>query len=150
MKRDELFIAALIAGLSTLAGEAVTKILVLTGVGQYSVFELNSLVVTNDRPSMLMGFILNFIVGSQAGVLFYLLFKRLGNRHLVLKCILGSLPLWLIFELVFTALIEGKSIPERSLADHYVHITGTAVFGLTVGIFMRMILFKKEPQSDQS
>lgn len=141
MKRDKLLVAALIGGLSTIAGEIVTWILVWLGAGQYAVFELNSLLLTNNQPSMLIGFIINFIIGGHLAAAFYLLFKWLGDEHIVVKCILGSMMLWFVFELGFTSLIEDKYIPIRPIADHIVHITGTAAFGLTVGVFMRLLLF---------
>jgi hypothetical protein len=141
LKRDELLIAALIGGFSTIAGEIVTKILVLLHIGNFAVYELNSLILTNNRPSIFIGFLVNFIIGGHVGVLFYLLFKKLGSAHIVIKSTLCSMLLWLAFETAFTALIEDKYIPIRPIADHYVHAIGTAVFGLTLGVFFKAILF---------
>lgn len=150
MKRDELLIAAIIGGLSTIAGEIVTKILVMFHFGTYAVFELNSLILTNNRPSMFMGFLINFIIGGHVAVLLYLSFKKLGSDHLVIKCTFCSMLLWLAFETAFTALIEDKYIPMRPVIDHYAHALGTAAFGLSVGVFLRVFLFKKKALENKS
>lgn len=147
MKKDYLLISSVIGGLSTIAGEIITKILVLLNIGKYAVFELNSLIVTTDTPSLLMGFICNFIVGSFVGAVYYLVFKKLGTQHLVIKCVMGSLIIWLVFEVVFSFMIEGIHIPMRPISDHLVHITGTASFGLALGIFLRLLVFKKKEES---
>lgn len=137
-----MLLAGIIGGASVISGEIVTKLLVWLGVGQYPVFELNSLLLTNNRPSMGMGFVLNAVIGLQVGVLFYLAFMKLGSEHIVIKCTCGSLILWFLFEALFTFVIEGKEIPERSISDHYVHFIGTAAYGLTVGVFLRLLLFR--------
>lgn len=142
MKKDRLLIAAVIGGLSTISGEIITKILSLLGMGQYAVFELNSLLLTNDKPSMLMGFIINFVIGCYIASAFYLFFEKFGSQHVVMKSTVGSLMIWFIFELAFTALIEDKYIPIRPVADHYVHIIGTALFGVTMGCFLKQFLYK--------
>jgi hypothetical protein len=143
LKRDNLLIAAVIGGLSTISGEVVTKILVLLNIGKYAVYELNSLIVTSDTPSMLMGFIINFIIGSYIGAMFYLVLYKLGAQHLVLKCIMGSLLVWFVFEFAFTFMIEGIYIDIRPISDHLVHIAGTAAFGLTLGIFLKLLVFNR-------
>lgn len=143
MKKDKILLSALLGGLSTIAGEIVTKILVALAIGQYAVFELNSLLVTNDRPSMLMGFIINFVLGSYVGMLFYLVSKKLGTEHLIIKAALCSSLVWFIFELGFTALIEDQYIPMRPVIDHYVHIIGTVTFGITTGVLLKLCIFRK-------
>jgi hypothetical protein len=143
MKQDKLLTAAIIGGLSTIAGEIITKILVLCKVGTYAVFALNSLLITNNQPSMLLGFILNFIIGSYVAIGAYLFFTRFGSEHLVIKCTLGSLMIWFIFELTFTALIEDKYMPIRPVIDHIQHILGTASFGITLGLLLRACVFKE-------
>lgn len=92
-----------------------------------------------------MGFIINFIIGSYVAAAFFLIFDKLGTEHLIIKCTMGSLILWFIFELIFTVAIEDKYIPIRPVADHLVHIIGTASFGLTLGLLLRALAFKKQP-----
>jgi hypothetical protein len=143
LKKDKLLIAAVIGGFSTLAGELVTKLLVLLGIGNYAVYELNSLIVTSDKPSFFMGFVLNFIVGCYVSAIFFLLFKKLGDDHLVIKCAIGSLIIWLLFEVSFTFMIEGQYIPLRPVLDHYVHVLGTLFFGVADGLLLRAFIFKR-------
>lgn len=140
--KDRVLVAGLIGGLSVLSGEIVTAVLVWAGLGEYRVFELNSLVVTINRPSFWMGLLVNFIIGVQVGVAFYLVFKWLGAEHVVIKCTVGSMILWFAFELVFTTGIEGKDIPLRAVSDYYVHAIGTAAYGATVGALMKACLFR--------
>jgi hypothetical protein len=149
LKRDELLIAALLGGVATIAGEIVTKILVMLNIGTYAVYELNSLILTNNRPSMLIGFLVNFIIGGHVAVLFYLIFKKLGTAHIVIKSTFCGMLLWLAFETAFTALIEDKYIPMRPITDHYVHALGTAAFGLTLGISLRIFLFKRKNREEK-
>ena len=105
----------------------------MIGVGNYAVFELNHLIVTSNTPSLFMGFVVNFIIGCYVSSAFYLLFKKLGDDHIIIKCTIGSLILWFIFEVAFTCMIEDKYIPLRPVIDHYVHLIGTMSFGATVG-----------------
>jgi hypothetical protein len=147
MKHDKILIAGLIGGISTLAGEIVTKILVACGIGQYAVFELNSLVVTINRPSMVIGFIINFIIGSYVSALLYLVFTKLGHDHLIIKAAMGCLLLWFVFETGFSMFIENHVIPIRPIADLFVHLAGTAAYGLSVGVFLKIFIFRKETEN---
>jgi hypothetical protein len=149
MKKDRLLLAGLIGGVCTLSGEIITTVLVALGIGEYALYELNSLIVSLGRPDIIMGFILNLVVGSVVGTVFYLLFKKYGSAHIVIKTVVGSLLLWLLYELEFTAFVETKSIPLRSSADYYVHLLGTAVYGLVVGIALKWFLFTKEDKPEE-
>lgn len=144
MKKDHVLIAGLIGGLSTIAGEIVTKLLVACGVGQYAVYELNSLLLTSDRPNFWIGLAINFIVGFYVGLIFYLAFRKIGDEHLVLKTTMGSFAMWLAFEAGFTVCIEETYIPMRSIADHFVHLAGTAAFGSVMGALLKVCLFKNK------
>jgi uncharacterized membrane protein AbrB (regulator of aidB expression) len=74
----------------------------------------------------------------------YLVIDKWWDTNLViLKCILGSWVSWFIYELVFTAMIEGHTIPTRPTIDHVVHIIATTAYGCTLGILLKRYIFKK-------
>jgi hypothetical protein len=136
-------IAYILGALSTISGEIVTRILILLGIGQYDVYQLNSLVTTIDEPSVVMGMIINFIIGGSAAVLLYVLIGLTGKELTVAKSFMISLLLWFVFESAFTALFEGLLDVPRTISDHYVHLVGTSTYGITQGILFRWILHGK-------
>ncbi|HCF51170.1 MAG TPA: hypothetical protein DER60_12865 [Syntrophomonas sp.] len=138
MNNDKPLIAALLGALSTMPGEIFTRLLVSFGIGQYSIYQLDSLFVTFDRPTVIIGVIVNIIFGGFIGTVFYYLLQKLGQDYLILKGLTIGLLSWVLTELLFTSTIEGKYIPIRSLSDYYIHISGAVVFGVTLGL-----LFKK-------
>jgi len=109
--------------------EIVTRIFLFWGIGKYSLYELDSLIVTiSDRPNLILGIIISFIVGAFSAVLFYYSLKKLGIDYMLIKCTIIGLTVWAILELVFTATIESKTIPIRPINDYYVHAIGSIFF----------------------
>lgn len=53
-----------------------------------------------------------------------------------------SLFAWLVCELLFTALIEGKYIKIRPINDYYSHIFSAIIFGITLGLLLKKFIFK--------
>ena len=51
MKYDKPLVAALIGALSTIPAEILTRAFVSFGIGQYSVYQLDSLLITQNRPT---------------------------------------------------------------------------------------------------
>lgn len=143
MKYDKPLVAVLIGALSTIPSELFTRLLLFLGIGKYSVYQLDSLLVTFTRPSAMIGLIVNFILGGFIGVLFYYAIKKLGQDYLVFKGIAGGLLFWAVTELLFTLTIEGRFFDLRPLSDYYVHISAAVVFGVTLGLLFNKYLFKK-------
>lgn len=143
MKYDKPLIAGLFGALSTLISELVTQALVSLGIGKYSVYELDSLLITFNRPSIIMGSIVNFIAGGAIAVLFYYALSKLGQDYLVYKGLAVGLLSWGLFELIFTAIVEGHFFDIRPMSDYYIHLFGSAAFGITLGLLFEKYLFYK-------
>lgn len=143
MRYDKPLLAAAIGAASTIPYEIITRIFLFMGIGKYSLYELNSFVVTINRPSEIIGLIVGPVVGGVVAIILYYATIKLGKDYMVLKGIATSLVAWTILELVFTGTIEGKFIPIRPLDDYYIHAFGSVVFGISLGMLFRIILFKK-------
>ncbi|HWP96906.1 MAG TPA: hypothetical protein VN426_08635 [Syntrophomonadaceae bacterium] len=141
MKFDKPLLAAIMGSLSTIPSEFISRIFISQGIGKYSVYQLDSLIVTMNRPNIFMGLILNLIIGGFIATVFYYLLEKIGQDYLVLKCAGISIVAWGVAETIFTATIEGKYIDIRPISDYYVHIIGAFVFGITLGLLFKQFLF---------
>jgi hypothetical protein len=108
---------------------------------------LDSLLITFNRPSLILGLIVNFLAGGLIAVIVYYATQKLGRDYLVLKSLVFGGLFWLIFELIFTATIEGQFIDLRPISDYYLHLLGTATYGLTLGLLLNKYLFKRSLQT---
>ncbi|HBP63859.1 MAG TPA: hypothetical protein DD730_06225 [Desulfosporosinus sp.] len=122
MKYDKPMVAALIGALSTISAEILTRAFTSFGIGQYSVYQLDSLLITQNRPTLGIGLIVNLIIGGLVGILFYYSLEKIGFDYLVIKSACVGLLAWSGTELVITDLVEGKTIPLRPIAGYYVHM----------------------------
>lgn len=140
MKFDKTLATVLTGILSTIPYELFTRIVMLFGIGKYSEYQLSSMVITLNRPTAIMGFFVSSILGSISALLFYYALQKLKSDYLIVKGILVGFISFIFLETVFTAIIEGPGlIPLRPISDYYLHLFGSAVFGLTLGL-----LFKKK------
>ncbi|WP_284037143.1 hypothetical protein [Neobacillus sp. 114] len=143
MIEDKVLKISLLGVLSTIPGEIASRILVYFGFGKYGIYELASLIVTINRPVFTIGLIVDFLVGSFFAILIYFIFEKFGSSHLVIKTTLSSLLAWLVCEVLFSALIEGKYIPIRPINDYYSHIFSAMIFGITLGLLIKKFIFKE-------
>lgn len=143
MNKDKPLIAALFGAIATLPGEALSLVLLVLGVSEYSIYQVDSLLVTFNRPTEFIGLIVNFIVGGLAGVIFYYALNMLGEDYLVLKGLAFGCMFWLLTELAFTTTVEGKYIPLRLITDYNVHILDAAIFGSTLVLLINKYLLPK-------
>jgi len=143
LKYDKPLIAVLIGALSTIPGEMATRALVFLGIGKYSIYQLDSLLITFNRPTTIIGLVVNFIVGGLIAVLLYYALNKLGEDYLVLKSVAAGLLFWFVFELIFTATVEGKFIEIRPVSDYYIHLLATIVYGITMGLLFNKYLSKR-------
>ncbi|VBB08527.1 Hypothetical protein LUCI_3805 [Lucifera butyrica] len=141
MNYDKPLLAGLLGALSTLISEIVTQLLVVLGIGKYSIYELDSLLVTLNRSSIFIGFIVNVIAGGTIAVLFYYAIGKLGRDYLVYKGLAVGLLSWGVFELILTATIEGHFFDIRPMADYYTHLVATSVYGILLGLLFDKYLF---------
>jgi hypothetical protein len=87
LNNKKALFAGIIGALLTIPGEIITRILVSMGIGNYDVYQLNSLVATIDEPSVVMGLLINFIIGGFIGALFYILIEKTGKVFIIVKSI---------------------------------------------------------------
>jgi len=143
LKYNKPLIAVVLGFLSTIPYETFTQISIYYGIGKYSLYHLTSLMVTLNRPRIILGLLMSFLVASTISVFFYYSTKILGTDYLISKSILISLIAWGIIETLFVAIIEGPQlINPRPINDYYLHMIGNIIFGLTMGILFKKYLFK--------
>lgn len=143
MKDDKILIAGIIGALSTIPSEIVTQWLVFIGVGKNSIYNISSILITANRPSLIIGLFVSPIVGGFSAILFYYALMKLGSFNIIIKSLVVSLLFWICLETVFTLFIEGNHIAIRPISDYYVHLIGAVVFAITEGILFRRFLFYK-------
>lgn len=143
LKYDKPLVAALLGALSTVPAEMVSRIMLYSGIGQYSIYQLDSMLITFNRPHEMLGLIVNFIIGGTVGVIFYYSIKLLGYDYLIYKSVFVGILASALTEFLITGLIEGKYIEIRPISDYYLHIVGALVFGLTLGILFNRFIFNK-------
>ena len=143
MQYDKPLLAAVMGILSAISYEIFTWILLFLGIGKYSLYQLDSFIITLNRPSIFIGFIVSSMSGILVAILLYYGLKKLGQDYIVYKSLLASILTWVILELAFTAIIEGKLISPRPISDYINHFLGTVVFGITLGLLFEKYLFKK-------
>ncbi len=78
MNKDKPLLAAIIGGLSTISAEIISRIMLALGIGQYSIYLLDSLILTLNRPNFFLGLYINFVIGGLVGLIFYYLIKCIG------------------------------------------------------------------------
>lgn len=143
MDNDKPLIAAFLGALSTIPAEIITQALVFIDIGKYSVYQLDSLLITFTRPMIIIGLIVDFIIGGLAAALFYYALNKIGRDYLVIKSASFGLLTWILKEFVFTSTIEGKYIEIRPINDYYVHIFGALIYGISLGLLFKKYLSNK-------
>ncbi|ERI91901.1 hypothetical protein HMPREF1982_02944 [Clostridiales bacterium oral taxon 876 str. F0540] len=141
LKDDTILVAGLIGVISTVVAEVVTQIFKLIGVTKNSLFELSSMVITLNRPTIVIGLFVSASVGGFLSILLYFAFEKFGSQHLIMKCIGISIIMWVALEMVFTFSIEARLIRERPISAYYGHLVGAIIFGIAEGILFRRYLF---------
>jgi hypothetical protein len=140
LKYDKPLIAAAIGATSTLAAEITSRIMIFFGIGKYSIYQLDSLLITFNRPDFFLGLFVNFIIGGFIGIAFYYSLKILGVDYIICKSIVVGLFAEPISEVLITALIEGKYIDIRPIGDYYLHIASALAYGLMMGVLFEKYL----------
>lgn len=74
--------------------------------------------ITLSRPNFILGGITAIILSTGVSVVFYYALKKIGQDYLLIKSIGISLYSWLVLEVIFMWLIEGRNlIPLRPISD---------------------------------
>lgn len=143
MQYDKPLVAIVIGALSTIPYEIFTRIMVSLGVGKYSAYNLTSLIITLNRPTVILGMVVSFTIGSFVAVLLYYAIEKLGTDYLVFKSVAASLLVWVSMEALYVWLIEGPGLVQpRPVNDYYIHMIGSFLFGITMGLLFKSYLVK--------
>ena len=138
-----ILIAGAISAISTLVAEIVSWVFKYLGIGKNSLYQINSLIITGNRPSFLMGLILNVIIGANLGAIIYLILKKWGHRYTIIISIMCALIMWFIWEIVFTINFEGTVISRRPIIGYYDHLICSLVYGASMGLMLKRFIFSK-------
>jgi hypothetical protein len=140
---EMILIAGLIGAIATVAAEITSRILLFLRLAKYGLYKFDSLIITNGRPSILIGLILNFLIGSILSVMIYLILKKWGHRYTIIISIMFTLIMWFTWEIVFTIFIEGKIVPIRPMTSYYSHFIVSIVNGVFLGLMQKRFIFKR-------
>jgi hypothetical protein len=100
--------------------------------------------ITLNRPNVILGAVASMLLSSGIAILLYYLLNRLSWQNLIFKSIFISLFSWLLLEVIFMWLIEGRQlIPYRPLNDYYIELFGSILYGITLGLLFQKFLAKK-------
>lgn len=141
MKYDKPLIAALTGALSTISGEIFTQVFIFIGIGKHSIYQLTSLFITLNRPTEIIGLVMEFALGGFVGISFYYALNKIGRDYMVVKSLFVSILFFFVAEITFTMFIEGRFIDIRPINDYYIHFGGAFVFGITQGLLFNRYLF---------
>ena len=148
MKNDRDLIAGVIGVVAAIPCEIVIQVLIRLGFAKYSEFGMSSLLITLNRPSIILGFFVTSVVGGLISIILYQAFRKLGSQHLIIKCVGVSIFMWVALEFTFKIYFEGKVIPVRTMSSYYSHLAGAFIFGITQGILFRKYLFYKHIKNE--
>lgn len=141
MNFDKPLISVLLGFAATIPYEIFTRIMLLLGIGKYSVYQLSSLIVTLDRPTAVLGVATSSSVGIAIALIFYFSLKTIGIDYIIIKGLLAGLFGWIVCEVLYTFLLEGPPIiTPRPISDYYVQLLGSCVYGLTLGLLFRKFI----------
>lgn len=136
-------VAAALGALATVVGELITWVCVMLGFAALDMYSIDSLAVTLNRESVVMGFVVNFIVGGAIAVLLNRALSRFGADNVVNKALAATLAAWFLMRLFYTAFIDGRLVDPRPMAQYYVHLAGAVATGVSLGLLMKGVLFRK-------
>ena len=142
MRFNRQITAAALGALATLVGELVTWMQVRLGAAPLDMYSIDSLLITLNRESFWMGFVVNFIVGGAIAVLLNWALSRYGADNVVNKAIAATLMAWFLLRLFATAFIEGRVVDPRPLAQYAVHLAGAVGTGVALGVLFKLVLAK--------
>ncbi len=149
MKEDKTLILGTIGIFSTIVSEIITWLGRLSGLSNYSDYELSSLIMTINRPSLPLGFVIEGTIGVIISALLFRLVKETGEKYIILKSVITGIVAWIIIEILITETIEGKSVPLRELSSYYTHLIGAVGFGMTQGLLFKRYILKKVHVKEQ-
>lgn len=143
MNFDKPLVAILIGAIATIPFEIFMRIAKSLGLVKYSLYQLDSIVITSNRPVALLGFIVSSIVGGFIAFILYYALPKIGTDYLVIKSTLFSLFAWSALEVVLTLGFEGTKVPLRPIVGYYIQMVGAIIFGIIIGLLFKKYLLKQ-------
>ena len=143
MNDDKLLVSGLIGAVSTIPAEIASQSLIYCGLGKYSIYQLASLFITLNRPTFLLGLILDMLAGGFVAIIFYLAFRCKDSRNIGIMAVMTSLFAWLFCELVFTFFLEGRFFPLRPINDYYSNLISALIFGISLALLYKRFCLSK-------
>lgn len=141
MDYDKPLNALFLGVIATIPYEIFTRVMVSLGFGKYTVYQLSSLTVTLNRPTAGIGIVTSSIVGGISAFILYRSLKKLDSDYIIIKGLITGIISWVVTELIYTWLIEGRGFANRPVSDYYLELAGAVLFGITLGLlFQRFIV----------
>jgi hypothetical protein len=143
MYSNRQLLAGVLGALSTIVGELFTCLLVYLKFGLLDLYRFHSLFLTLDEPSLVLGAIISLLIGSSMAAFLYQCHEKHGTNGIIIRSLFTALLVWLFLEAVFTIFFTGLLDLSRPMNEHYVYLIGMAATGLTLGILLKTLVFKK-------
>lgn len=140
---NRLILSGVFGAVSTVLGEAATRLLVYYKIGQIDLYQFHSLFLTVDQSSWVLGLIVSLIIGCFIGTTVYNRLEKRGSHGIALGSIMSFVFAWFLFEIVYTVFFAGLMDVARPINDHYVYLAGMAISGLALGLLMKLIVYRK-------
>ncbi len=140
---DKIITAGIIGIVSTIVGEICSWIFIYFGIGKYSTYQINSLIVTYDKPSAMVGFFLNLLFGGIIGAAVYLTANKWGNRHVMLISLAYTLVAWMVIEIVFNGVVYKSIIEARELSGYYGQYISAVIHAVAKAIMLNHFIYHK-------
>ncbi|KHD37120.1 membrane protein [Clostridium acetobutylicum] len=138
-----VIIAGLIGIVSTIVGEICSRIFIYFGIGKYSAYQLNSLIVTYNRPSAILGFMLNLLIGGIIGAAVYLTAQKWGDKHVILLSLAYTLVAWMFLEIIFNVVVNKSTVTTREFSGYYNQYISAVIHAVAKGLMLNFFIFKK-------
>lgn len=141
LKQDKVLMSLLFGAVSTIPFELVTRISLFLGYSKYTLYQLDSLTVTANRPDLFLGILSSCQIGAFGSAIFYIIITKTNSYNIIIKTIFFSLLMWSVLEYSILGKIEGVLLPLRPVTDYYFQSIGAIVFGITLGILLKKFVF---------
>ncbi len=143
MNTDKPLVAILIGVICTIPYQLFTMVTNYLGLSKYTLYQLDSFVITGNRPVPVLGFVTSSIVAGFIALVLYYAINKVGSDYLILKSVFWSLFAWALLELVLTVTLEGKTFPYRPVSGYVAEFLGATVFGVVLGLAFKKYLIEK-------
>ncbi|GFZ33174.1 hypothetical protein CSC2_37000 [Clostridium zeae] len=140
---DRILVAGAIGIVSTVVGEICSWIFVYLGIGTYSTYQINSLIVTYNKPSVLVGLFLNLIMGGIIGAAVYLTLKKWGHEHIIMVSLVYTLVAWMCIEIIANAVVDKNLIDTRVIGGYFNQIISAVIHAVAKGLMLKWFIFNK-------